>query len=67
MPMQPSRTLRLRKETLTELTPADLRGVAGGSYTTSFESCPTWWCTPVVTAIARAATEVVTETTVAGC
>jgi len=61
------RTLRLRKETLTELTSADLRGVIGGTYTTSFEMCPTWWCTPVVGALEETVRRVTAETTVASC
>jgi hypothetical protein len=65
--MTAHRTLRLRKETLTDLTPADLRGVVGGSYTTSFESCPTWWCTPVIFAVEETVRRVTAETSVAGC
>jgi hypothetical protein len=55
------RTLRLRKETLTELTPLEMRSVNGGTYTTSFESCPTWICTPLI----YAAQEVVRRATAA--
>lgn len=65
--MTAHRTLRLHRETLTDLTPADLRGVAGGSYTTSFEQCPTWWCTPVVNAVVETVRRVTAETSVAGC
>ena len=65
--MTAKRQLRLRKETLTDLTPTDLRGVVGGTYTTSFESCPTWWCTPVVYAVQETVRRVTAETSVADC
>ena len=62
-----SRTLRLRKETLTELTPRELQDVNGASYTTSFESCPTWWCTPVIWAVQETVRRVTAETSVQTC
>ena len=65
--MNATRTLRLRKETLTELTPTDLRGVVGGTYTTSFEQCPTWWCTPVIWAVQETVRRITAETSVADC
>lgn len=65
--MPANRTLRLRKETLAELTTVELRGVAGGSYTTSFESCPTWFCTPVVNAVRETVRRVTAETSVDTC
>lgn len=61
------RTLRLRKETLTELTPVELRDVAGGSYTTSFESCPTWFCTPLIWAAQETVRRITAETSVDTC
>lgn len=65
--MNADRRLQLRKETLTELTPSDLRGVVGGTFTTSFESCATWWCTPVIYAVQETARRVTAETSVADC
>lgn len=65
--MPAHRTLRLRKETLAELTTDDLTRVVGGTYTTSFESCPTWICTVVVN-LARELVRVVTvETSIDTC
>lgn len=61
------RSLHLRKETLTELTSQDLRNVNGASYTTSFEMCPTWWCTPVINAATEVARRVTEETSVQTC
>jgi hypothetical protein len=61
------RTLRLRKESLTELTPSDLRGVVGATYTTSFEMCPTWWCTPVLGAVQETVRRVTAETSANTC
>ena len=65
--MSANRSLRLRRETLTELTTVELQGVAGGSYTTSFEQCPTWWCTPVVYAVQETVRRVTAETSVDTC
>lgn len=65
--MPASRNMRLRKETLTELTPDELGGVAGASYTTSFESCPTWFCTPLIYAVQETVRRVTAETSVADC
>jgi hypothetical protein len=65
--MTAHRTLRLRREALTELTAPDLRGVVGGTYTASFEMCPTWWCTPVVGAVVETVRRVTAETTVVDC
>lgn len=62
-----SRSMRLRKETLGELAPAELAGIAGGSYTTSFESCPTWFCTPLIQAVGETVRRLTAETSVDGC
>ena len=65
--MSAARTLRLRKETLSELTTVELEGVVGGTYTTSFESCPTWICTPLIVAATEVARRVKEQASVETC
>lgn len=57
-----TRLLALRKETLTDLTPADLAAVHGGGYTP--DTYLTQICIPLTLAIVHAVTEVPAALTV---
>ncbi len=56
--------LALRAETLTELTPADLAAVAGG---TTSDTTPTYLCTPIANAVVAGAKRATHELTLLDC
>lgn len=62
-----TRTLALRKETLTELTPSDLAVVAGGSVYFTIDGYPTWICTPLLVAVTKTVHDAATRLTVVEC
>lgn len=61
------RTLALRKETLTELSPAALADVHGASVHFTIDGYPTWICTPLLAAAVNATKQATGELTLVEC
>lgn len=60
-----TRTLSLRKETLSPLTPSDLSAVGGAGGT--IDGYPTWICTPLIVAVTQTVKNAATQLSVVEC